>query len=87
MNRVGRNEDRIPRSQNSILLIDPLLEFAGDHYDHFFLVRMLVKVMSLAGIQFGIKDSQTFSAGARRVCKEHQPYPSLGSQTQRHSWP
>ena len=62
MNRVGRNEDRISRAENALCPSNPLLDLARDDQDHLFLVRMLVKVMSHASIQFAIKDAQWTAA-------------------------
>jgi hypothetical protein len=37
--------DAVPRTQNALLLLDPVLKRARDHIDEFFLVGVIVEVV------------------------------------------
>jgi hypothetical protein len=40
-----RHKDAVPRTQNALLLLDPVLKRARDHIDEFFLVGVIVEVV------------------------------------------
>ena len=45
----GRHEDAIAWAESSLLLLDPMLDRAGDHINEFLLVGVIVEAVSLAG--------------------------------------
>jgi hypothetical protein len=61
-----RKEGRVPWAENALLAINPLLDPAGDDEEHFFLVRMFVKVVALAGNQAALDNRQLRGA---RMCR------------------
>ena len=75
MHLVSLDENRITRFQHPHFFADPLFQGPLHTHDYFFLVRVLVEVMSLSWKEFDIDNGQVLVVRRRRIAEPTQRAP------------
>src|SRR4051812_17693467 len=69
----GRHKNAIPWTQSSLLLLDPVLDCAGDHIDVFLLLGVVVEAVSLAGEEGSLDHGEVLGPGRGRIAQPAEP--------------
>src|SRR5215218_4605013 len=70
----GRHEDAIPRTENTLLTLDPMLDGAGNHKDEFFLVGVIMEAVSPAGGKGPFEHSELFRPRGGWIAQPAEPH-------------
>ena len=82
VDHVLTDVDGITGAEDFFLIADPLLDAAGDAGDHFFLIRVLMKVVAFSGEELDVDDGEVLVPSGRGTAQpgEFSPVEFFGGR-------